>query len=172
MSYSYSPHGFIMPKHPDHIDGEGCPVIMQLWRDYTAQNPRFNLNDIREQVFAYAIQMFEPFGGVQRYLETCATQADLNKYAHRFLADTMKRIRTGQRDIDILSWPYLLKEAKEYNLPVAKQGSLYKLHGYTLGDGPELNSFHEDTGLVTWVYHHDGFSDMLWTLVILFGHVE
>ena len=160
--YGTYPHGYIGFHHEGHTDGEGCDKITGLHELYSAINSNADLRKLRMDVFEYALAEFDKFGGFINFVNENALYAKLTDHGYRFLQDTIKFIETGKRDIDILSWEYLLKTSDIYDKRQTGRSTIR----------PPVASGYVDGSIAKWISHDGGFLDMLWSLKILFGKVE
>lgn len=121
----------------------------------------------REKVYLTALRAFGTADFFQWYVAQ-SKNPYLGPTHMLFIDDTMKFIRTGRRDIEHLSWMSMLAIDKVNAFKITKEaetffGLKYKKRSEVKEPLPEVFS--------RWLSHERGFTDLLFTIKILFGRV-
>lgn len=140
-------------------DVESDPTSETLYKIYTGGLVNVESWAYRKQAIQRCSQLF---GNFYHWLKLQVTAND-NIYGLNleFLLDTVKYIRTGQRDMNVTTWLELLAEYPDQNPGIA---NTKRLDVFKLKDPKEFDNF---IGL--WCSYPGGFEDMLCTAHVLFG---
>lgn len=150
------------PPQDTHETREGDPEVVALWERYTHVGNYSQLWDFRSQVIRVAKRLFTE-------TPNWFTMQDRNpwvrEYNYLFIVDTLRFIATGQRRIDIYTWPDLITYYPDAQSPRDIGG-----RRQIADQIRELNiDTKADRLIQLWLSHRGGFDDMMNTLRILFG---
>lgn len=171
MDYSLYPLGILGVKNPSHQDYQADLDIDALWKIYEGRVSDVNMKALMDEVLAYVKFQFQPFGGLNGFIELQAKQGKHTLAMASFLEDTVRYIETGKRRVSIASWDYVLLQSYQHpDTPntafVKDSNTVNKKKQYAV-----LPKEDDPYFIAKWISYPDGFKDMLWTLRILFGSV-
>jgi len=141
---------------------DGDLEVATLYSDYYAKAEGYDTWDFKQRVFRSAIRLFG-----NNFNLWALQQLDspyINDKCVRCIADTVKFIATGDRDMVVIHWGDLLDaDPVEVTTPSSKlRVELRKqLSSLVSADGPGF--------LYRWLKHENGFDDLLLSLSIFFG---
>ena len=163
MEYTVYPLGYIGSKHEGHQDGTPCPLILDLWNTHSGELHKLDLQTHHLNVLNYAIDQFRAMGGINGFVRANIEHAKLTRSEVKFLLDTLRFIKTGKREIGMMSWDMMLS-FKDRESPLYRVDESYE--SFLLSDEED------DEALSRWISHYNGFNDLIHTLRILFGNVD
>lgn len=169
MEYKTYPLGVLSSKRSsvDSFDGEPSKTIDALFNQYFGTSSGSSDKAIRLRIIKEVKALIQDdFGEIDNWLIAQFRDANISDRVRDFLIDTIRFLRTGQRRIDIISWPYLLQQdavtGSRYVDVQLKQDALIK----------SLERNDETFYLDDWLKHNDGFRDMIWSMKLLFGDIR
>lgn len=142
------------------VISEGDAIVGELWEKKL--NPTINTFDwgYTEKVLESAIRLF---GNFEDWLTLQRQNPKIVGYNLEFLVDTLRFIRTGQRELSIATWEQLLTEATGPQLSPLKTNA----RPSDLQLLPEERKYQI---FKTWLSKPNGVTDMIQTLHLVFGH--
>lgn len=135
------------------------PAIETLYKLYVGHAINPDRWEFNRRVIVRCSQLFGDFND---WLSLQVARND-NVYGMNleFLLDTVQYVRTGHRDMPVVTWEELLCEYPERHPGAA---TLKRLDAFKLGDRKEFDNF-----IGQWCSHPGGLGDMLCTARALFG---
>lgn len=159
-SYRYSP-----TAHED-FQAAGDSTIDALYRLYVGRSVNTDSWEFRKRVIAAASPLL---GDLQLWMVQQMVQNNrLYGLNYQFLEDTIGFIRTGKRDMSVLTWMELMLDHPSEVLGSANIHRLQKLN-FT---NDELESFSRGGMVSQWLSHVNGFDDFITSMNILFGNAK
>lgn len=169
MDYKIYPLGIVAARNTtvDNMDGEPSKAIDTLFNQYFGTSSGSSDKAIRLRIIKEVKTLIQDnFGEIDNWLIAQFRDANISDRVRDFLIDTIRFLRTGRRNIDIISWPYLLQQdavaGRRYVDVQLKQDALIK----------SLERNDETFYLDDWLKHNDGFRDMIWSMKLLFGDIR
>ena len=130
--------------------------------------PGINTMEFREKVIRACLKAF----GTTNFYSWCELQAKHAKLSDiqvRFINDTLEFIKTGKRQMDVVTWEKLAHKSTNTSL-VSKVSDIKYKEYFGIGKGALL---HRPLTVVSviqeWLKHNRGFEDMVVTMKIFFG---
>lgn len=152
--------------NPTFVNSDGDETLSQLYRLYVSRSVNTDSWEFRKRVIACV----SPFFGElelwfsQQYVE--------NNFVYglnfEFLQDTLRFIRTGKREMSVLTWLELVLDNPKVILGSANRHrlSLVSLTPF------EQEDFKEGGMLARWLSYPSGFDDLVMSSYLLFGEAR
>lgn len=177
LTYVKNPFGFISPKDEAHESVEtGDSTVNQLLNHFRTRSA--SSWDSRELVIETARRLFrvtepgEP-AGLRSFLEYQLKHADENfSSSHfQFLVDTVKFIRSGQRRVHVATSMTLLQAFNRETIKRTEQQIryLFDVKQEAIRAVESLTPEEDTYFLSQWLSYPNGFSDLIYSLILLFG---
>lgn len=143
---------------------EGDPEVVQLFERYTGPEARSTDWEFRKQVIKAAIRLL---GGSGNWFVKQDINPMVQDYNYQFLADTLKFIATGRRDIHVVAWQDLLTHAP--NQPLKTLEGRHEL-------GDRIREFGHvvsvEALIQKWCSQPNGFDDLMFSMHLMFGRMD
>lgn len=142
---------------------EGDATVVALYEFFTNRTVPLTTWQYRKQVLETAIRLF---GNIGQWLTDQDNNPRVVGYNLQFLKDTIRFVRTGERQMRPETWIELLAEADEHSHPASHANNDYLRIGL-LPDEVKTASF-----LAKWCAQPGGVDDLVCTLHVLFGRAR
>lgn len=177
LTYVRNPFGFISPKDDPHASvATGDSVVNQLLNHFKFRSA--SAWESRELVIENARRLFrvtEPGeqAGLKSFLEYQLKHADehFSSSHFQFLVDTIKFIRSGQRRVHVATAMGLIQGFNREAIKRTDQQMRYLLSVREEAfNAVENLTQEEDVYFISkWLSHSNGFSDLIYSMILLFG---
>lgn len=151
----------------------GHPVVENLFSKYIRAEGNINYSVFREQIFKAAMDLF---GGRDFYFWYQAQKASplYGDYQKRFLEDTILYLKTGKRELSLVSWGTLITVSADLDPAGPESKFVNEFFGESiLGDGQRIAKNRDIVDILQlWWSKPAGVGDLLYTLHILFGNIQ
>ena len=142
---------------------EGDPEVTRLYNELHQKRESEIDWAFKRQVLFCAKRLIG--SNFSRWIASQEQNKYLNGKAMRFIADTIKFITEGRREITNINWLPLLDNEP---VPGVLQNRDYSLSKEHLKVSAALGDFY----LSKWLSQYDGFSDLVVTLYVLYGEID
>lgn len=177
LTYIKNPFGFISPKDDAHGSVEsGDSSVNQLLNHFRLRSA--SSWDSRELVIELARRLFrvtepgEP-AGLKSFLEYQLKHSDehFSSSHFQFLVDTIKFIRTGQRRVHVATSMTLLQAFNREAIKRTDQQIryLFEVKQEAIQAVASLTPEEDVYFISKWMSYPNGLSDLIYSLIVLFG---
>ena len=157
-------------------------IIKDLWSEFCIKRGTYNSFEFRERILKAAFLLFKVpnSSSFEAWLNVQKESSYVSTPHKRFLADTIKFISTGVRDVEIYDWfRFIHLTTNDKNLELTRSSANAMKNGDVLQTA--IEEYNKSTTLsfvMTDVLHQwvatneNGFDDLLRSMVIVFGPTE